>query len=91
LHLAFIHKWNVIEPTNTKRKKETRSNEETALLYRWFKSIHVDPDSKESELFRQGDTADLKNPSNPLRIQLSKTVNLKLAATKRSSSVSYQQ
>lgn len=65
LHLAFIHKRNVTEPTNTKRKQETNSNEETALLYRWFKPIYVDSESKESELFRQGDTDDLKSPSKP--------------------------
>lgn len=36
------------------------------FFYRWFKPIHVEPVSwKESLLFRQGDTADLKTLSRP--------------------------
>lgn len=36
------------------------------FFYRWHKPIHVDPVSwKESLLFRQGDTADLKTLSRP--------------------------
>lgn len=70
LHLVCILKWNATEPTKMKRKKETSAMlwgiERETFFYRWFKPIHVDPVSwKESVLFRQGDTADLKSLSRP--------------------------
>lgn len=69
LHLVCIPKPNAIEPT--KRRKEKTSAmpwgiKREIFFYRWFKPIHVDPVSwKESLLFRQGDTADLKTLSRP--------------------------
>lgn len=68
LQLVCIPKSNATEPTKMRRKKKTSAMswgiKREIFFYRWFKPIHVDPVSwKESLLFRQGDTADLKTLS----------------------------